>query len=142
MYKLFSEGEKDLNTPNERKFILENYEKAENVSIDYGILEKSDNVFVKKAEFDWNDLGTWGALYDKLEKDEDDNATVRALTSTKDATGNMVFTSSKKLVVLEGIENYIIVDKEDVLMIYPKRKEQEIKELVARIGQKFGDKFK
>ena len=142
MYELFSEGMEELNTSSERKFILENYEKAENISIDYGILERSENVHVKKAEFDWNDLGTWGALYDKLEKDEDDNATVRALTSTKDSRGNMIFTSSKKLVVLDGIEDYIIVDKDDVLMIYPKRKEQDIKELVSEINQKFGNKYK
>ena len=142
MFQLFSEGNEKLNTSEERKFILENYEKAENISIDYGILERSENVYVKKAEFDWNDLGTWGALYDKLEKDDDENATVRANTSFKDSKGNMVFTSSEKLVVLDGIEDYIIVDKEDVLMIYPKRKDQDIKELVAKISQKFGDKFK
>ncbi len=142
MYQLFSEGNEVLNTSDERKFIIENYEKAENISIDYGILEKSENVFVKKAEFDWNDLGTWGALFDKLEKDEDDNATVRAIPSFKEARGNMIFTSSQKLVVLDGIEDYIIVDKDDVLMIYPKRKEQDIKELVSEINQKFGDKYK
>ena len=97
---------------------------------------------MKKATFDWNDLGTWGALYDKLNKDENGNATVRAKTSYKDAKGNIVFTSSEKLVVLEGIEDFIVVDKEDVLMIYPKKKDQDIKELVSRISQKFGVKFK
>ncbi len=142
MYSLFSNGVNLYNTSEERKFILDNYEKAENISIDYGILEKSNNVNVKKAEFDWNDLGTWGALYDKLEKDENGNATVRAKTSYKDAKENIVFTSSEKLVVLDGIEDFIVVDKEDVLMIYPKKKDQDIKELVSRISQKFGDKFK
>jgi len=142
MYKLFSNGNEFLNTSQERKFILENYEKAENISIDYGIMERSENVYVKKAEFDWNDLGTWGALYDKLEKDKDDNATVRAKTYLKDAKGNMIFTSTNKLVVLDGIEDYIIVDKENVLMIYPKSKEQDIKELVSEISHKFGNKFK
>ncbi len=142
MYQLFSGGNEKLNTSEERDFILENYENAENISIDYGILERSDNVFVKKATFDWNDLGTWGALYDKLEKDENGNATVRAKASYKDAKGNIVFTSSEKLVVLDGIEDFIVVDKEDVLMIYPKKKDQDIKELVSRINQKFGNKFK
>jgi len=142
MYSLFSNGKNLLNTSEERNFILENYEKAENISIDYGILERSENVNVKKAEFDWNDLGTWGALYDKLEKDNDNNATVRAKTCLKDAKGNMIFTSTNKLVVLDGIEDYIIVDKDNVLMIYPKHKEQDIKELVSEVSSKFGDKFK
>ncbi len=142
MYQLFSEGNEKFNTSEERDFILENYETAENISIDYGILERSTNVFVKKATFDWNDLGTWGALYDKLDKDENGNATVRAKPSYKDAKGNIVFTSSEKLVVIDGIEDFIVVDKEDVLMIYPKKKDQDIKELVSRISQKFGDKFK
>ena len=141
MYELFSSGIEKLNTSEEKNFILENYEKSENISIDYGILEKSDAVYVKKATFDWNDLGTWGALHDKLEKDEDNNALVRAIPQFKDATGNMVFTSKDKLVVIDGIKDYIVVDKEDVLMIYPKAKEQEIKSLLAEVKQKFNNKF-
>ena len=141
MCALFSEGIEKLNTSEEQKFISENYEKSENISIDYGILEKSENVFVKKATFDWNDLGTWGALHDKLEKDENGNTLVRAIPHLKDATGNVIFTSKEKLVVLEGINDYIIVDKEDVLMIYPKEKEQDIKLLLGEIKQKFNKKY-
>lgn len=141
MYALFSEGTEVLNTLEERKFVLDNYEKSENISIDYGILEKSENVFVKKAMFDWNDLGTWGALHDKLDKDKNDNAVVRAKLHLKDASGNMIFTSKEKLVVLDGIKNYIVVDKEDVLMIYPKEKEQDIKTLLTEIKQKFNTKY-
>ncbi|PHS68090.1 MAG: mannose-1-phosphate guanylyltransferase [Flavobacterium sp.] len=141
MYALFSKGIEALNTSEERKFILDNYEKSENISIDYGILEKSDNVFVKKAMFDWNDLGTWGALHDKLDKDENGNTLVRAIPHLKDASGNVIFTSKEKLVVLEGISDYIIVDKDDVLMIYPKSKEQEIKSLVSEIKKKFNKKY-
>ncbi len=141
MYELFSEGIEKLNTSEERSFILENYEKAENISIDYGILEKSDNVFVKKAIFDWNDLGTWGALYDKLDKDENGNTLVRAIPHLEDASGNVIFTSKEKLVVLDGIKDYIIVDKDDVLMIYPKSKEQEIKSLLGDIKETFNKKY-
>jgi len=141
MYALFSKGIASLNTSDERKFILDNYDKSENISIDYGILEKSENVFVKKAMFDWNDLGTWGALHDKLEKDENENAVVRAKLHLKDASGNMIFTSKEKLVVLDGIKDYIVVDKEDVLMIYPKEKEQDIKTLLTEIKQKFNTKY-
>jgi mannose-1-phosphate guanylyltransferase len=141
MYDLFTSGYEKLNTTEERNFILENYEKSENISIDYGILEKSDTVYVKKASFDWNDLGTWGALHEKLDKDTENNALVRVIPHFNESSGNMVFTSTDKLVVLEGIKDYIIVDKEDVLMIYPKIKEQEIKSLLARVKQKFNNKY-
>ncbi len=141
MYKLFSEGMDVLNTPEEQNFISNNYENAENISIDFGILEKSKNVFVKKAEFDWNDLGTWGALHDKLEKDKDQNTIVRAIPYLKDASGNIIYTTLEKLVVIDGIKDYIIVDKEDVLMIYPKKKEQEIKNLLADIMKKIDKKY-
>ncbi len=141
MNSLFSKGIPVLNTSEEKHFIEKNYSEAENISIDYGILEKADNVYVKKAAFDWNDLGTWGALHDKLEKDENENSVVNAETHLKDSKNNMIFTASKKLVVLDGIEDYIVVDKEDVLLVFPKKKEQEIKELLKDVSNKFGKKY-
>ncbi|MEM7085573.1 MAG: mannose-1-phosphate guanylyltransferase [Bacteroidota bacterium] len=138
MYGLFSEGITVLNTSEEKSFIEKNYANAENISIDYGILEKAKNVFVKRATFDWNDLGTWGALHDKLNKDQSGNAVVRALTHMEDASGNMVFSATDKLVVVDGIDDYIIVDKENVLLIFPKKKEQDIKKLLGTISNKFG----
>lgn len=141
MYSLFSEGKDLLNTSEEKDFIAENYPKAENISIDYGILEQADNVFVKKATFDWNDLGTWGALHDKLNKDAENNTVVKADTILADSNNNMIFTTSKKLVVLDGVDDYIIVDKDDVLLIFPKTKEQEIKALLKDVSDKFGNKY-
>lgn len=137
MYTHFFSGWNQLNTPEEKAFIQKEYAKAENISIDYGILEKAENVYVKPATFDWNDLGTWGALYDKLSKDEQDNATVNAEVLYREASNNIVFTSRKKFVVVEEINDYIIVDKEDVLLIYPKRKEQEIKMLINEVDEKY-----
>ncbi|WP_347373183.1 mannose-1-phosphate guanylyltransferase [Aequorivita sp. Q41] len=141
MNMLFSKGIDVLNTSEEKKFIENQYPKAENISIDYGILEKAVNVFIKKATFDWNDLGTWGALYEKLEKDADENSVVNAETFLKDSKNNMIFTASKKLVVIEGVTDYIVVDKEDVLLVFPKKKEQEIKELLKDVSNKFGKKY-
>ncbi|MBK5213086.1 MAG: mannose-1-phosphate guanylyltransferase [Flavobacteriaceae bacterium] len=141
MNSLFSKVTAVLNTSGEKRFIEKHYAEAENISIDYGILERADNVFVKKATFDWNDLGTWGALYDKLDKDEQDNSVVNAETILKDAKNNMIFTEKKKLVVLDGIEDYIVIDKEDVLLLFPKKKEQEIKELLKEVSTKFGKKY-
>ncbi|MAY22353.1 MAG: mannose-1-phosphate guanylyltransferase [Flavobacteriaceae bacterium] len=141
MYRLFNEGRETLNTEKEKGFVNSNYPDAENISIDYAILEKADNVFVKKATFDWNDLGTWGALHDKLDKDSEENAVVRAIPHLIDASGNMVYTATEKLVVVEGIKDYIVVDKEDVLLIYPKSKEQDIKKLLTNVSDAFGKKF-
>jgi len=141
MYSLFSSGLDSLNTADEGQFINDNYGKAENISIDFGILERANNVFVKKATFDWNDLGTWGSLFDKLEKDASENAIVRANTHLKDSNNNMILTNNEKLVVIEGLNDYIIVDKDEVLMIYPKENEQDIKKLLSEIKSKFGEKF-
>ena len=141
MHSIFSNGIKVLNTADEKVFIEKYYGEAENISIDYGILERADNVYVKKATFDWNDLGTWGALYEKLEKDSSGNAVVKAETILKDSKNNIVFTTSKKMVVLDGIEDYIVVDKENVLMVFPMKKEQEIKELLKEVSTKFGKKY-
>jgi mannose-1-phosphate guanylyltransferase len=134
MYADFLKGWDSYNTPNEKKFIAENYPLAENISIDYAILEKAPNVFVLAATFDWNDLGTWGSLYDKLDKDESNNAIVNATVYLENATHNIIRTEGKKLVVIDGLKDYIIVDKENVLLIYPKSKEQDIKKIVGKLN--------
>ncbi len=141
MNSLFSSGIATLNTSEEKEFVDSNYPKAENISIDYGILEKAENVFVKRATFDWNDLGTWGALHERLEKDDSNNAIVNAETYLKDSKNNMIFVSSEKLVILDGIQDYIVVDKDDVLLVFPKGKEQEIKELLNSVSDRFGKKY-
>ncbi|MEC4113755.1 mannose-1-phosphate guanylyltransferase [Myroides pelagicus] len=127
MIELFDKGYDLYNTDKERAFIEENYPLAENISIDYAVMEKASNVYVLPATFDWNDLGTWGSLYDKLPKDASENAVVNANTYFNNAANNIVRTDGDKLVVVDGLNDYIIVDKEDVLLIYPKRKEQDIK---------------
>ena len=98
-------------------------------------MENAKNVFVAKAEFDWNDLGTWGSLYDKLEKDVNKNAVVNAKVLNEDSERNMILTTKEKLVVIDGLKDYIIVDKDEVLMIYPKSKEQDIKQVVAKVKE-------
>ena len=138
MYALFQEGYEGYNTPDEQAFIAINYPKAENISIDYGIMEKHDTVKVVPATFDWNDLGTWGSLYEKLDKDQADNAVVNAQVMATNASGNIIRTQGKKVVVVDGLEDYIIVEKEDVLVIVPKSKEQDIKEIRNSVQSKFG----
>ncbi len=129
MNQMFLEGFAAYNTSNEKEFINQNYAHAENISIDYAILEKAKNVYVLPATFDWNDLGTWGSLHEKLDKDEQNNAVVNAKVVLENATNNIIRTEGKKVVVIDGLNDYIIVDQGNVLLIYPKNKEQEIKRI-------------
>ena len=139
LFSLFKEGEAVYNTPEEWAFIKDNYGKAENISVDYAIMESSDNIYVYPVGFDWNDLGTWGSLHEKLAKDSNNNAVVNALTLFKNAFDNIIRTDTNKVVIVDGIEHYIIVDTASVLMIYPKEKEQSIKELLGEVKEKFGN---
>ncbi|WP_250433884.1 mannose-1-phosphate guanylyltransferase [Hanstruepera flava] len=139
LYALFEKGMEAYNTNAETAFIEAHYAEAENISVDYAIMESSQNVYVIPATFDWNDLGTWGSLYDKLDKDAANNAVVNAKTLTEGATGNMIRAPKGKVVVVDGINDYIIVDKEEVLLIFPKAKEQDIKKVLQSVKDKFGD---
>lgn len=131
MNSLFLSGLESYNAANEQTFINENYGLAENISIDYAILEKAKNVFVLPAAFDWNDLGTWGQLHEKLDKDENKNGVINAKVVLENASNNIIRSDAEKLIVIDGLHDYIIVDKEDVLLIYPKSKEQDIKRITA-----------
>lgn len=140
-YRLFQDGCAVYNTPGEHGYIAEKYPMAENISIDYAILENSKSIYVLEATFDWNDLGTWGSLYDKLEKDGDNNAIVNAKVLSQDSGGNMIRSKAGKIIVVDGLTDYIIVDKEDVLLIYPKSKEQDIKQVLTKVKDAFGDEY-
>jgi mannose-1-phosphate guanylyltransferase len=135
MTTLFLKGWESYNTPDEKAFIAENYSLAENVSIDYAVMENAQNVFVLPATFDWNDLGTWGSLHEKLDKDQYNNAVVNATVLLNNASHNIISTSKDKLVIIDGLEDFIIVDKDNVLLIYPKSKEQEIKGIVSSLNK-------
>ncbi len=140
-YKLFQRGIEVYNTPEEAAFIEAKYPEADNISIDYAILEQSDSVYVLPAGFDWNDLGTWGSLYEKMEKDESGNARVQGGILTEKCEGNTIRLPAGKIAVLEGLKDYIVVDSEKALLILPKQREQEIKQWVARVKEEFGEEF-
>jgi len=131
MNALFQLGLESYNTHNEKKFIDDNYAKADNISIDYAVMENAKNVYVLPATFDWNDLGTWGSLHEKLDKDDQNNAVVNATVILENASNNIIRADGKKLIIIDGLDDFIIVDKDDVLMIYPKSKEQDIKRITA-----------
>jgi mannose-1-phosphate guanylyltransferase len=133
MNALFQKGFESYNTALEKDFINDNYAHAENVSIDYAVMENAENVYVLPATFDWNDLGTWGSLHEKLDKDDFNNAVVNATVLLHNASNNIISTSKDKLVIIDGLQDYIIVDKDNILLIYPKSKEQDIKGIVSRM---------
>ncbi len=141
MFSLFNKGNNTFNTINETSFIEGNYGIAENISIDFGILENAKNVYTLPVDFGWNDLGTWGSLYNKLPKDNQQNAAVGGEVIFRDASNNMIRTQNGKRVVIQGLKNYIVVEKEDVLLICPKENEQDIKQISAQVKKDFGDKY-
>jgi len=104
-------------------------------------MEKASNVFVLPVDFGWNDLGTWGSLYTKLPKDNQQNASIGGEIIYRDANNNMITTQSGKKVVIQGLKDFIVVEKDDVLLICPKSNEQDIKEITKQVKNEFGDEF-
>lgn len=141
MDELFCNANDFWNSNKEIEFININYEKAENISIDYGIMEKVSNAYVLPVDFGWNDLGTWGSLYEKLNKDAHQNALIGGDAIFRDAANNMVKTSSNKKIVVQGLSDYIIIENEDVLLICPKHQEQDIKQITNEVKNCFGTDF-
>lgn len=142
LHEVFDGEKTNFNTPAETEAIERIYPQCVNISIDYGIMEKADNVYVIPSSFGWSDLGTWASAYGNLEKDYLENAVNGSQVVVIDATKNMVHaTDNQKLVVLQGLDDFIVVDTNDVLLICKKDKEQEIKNYVAEIKRHKGDKF-
>ena len=138
MTTILDDGNNVYNSDFEDDFIRSNYPKCENISIDFGIMERAKNVFVLPVNFGWNDLGTWGSLHNKLQKDKQQNAAVGGQVIFKDANGNMVRTNTGKKVIIQGLNDFIVVEKDDTILICPKKNEQDIKELRTI----FNDDFK
>jgi len=141
MYRKISDGIKFLNTDRELSFINKVYPKIENISIDYAILEKSSNCSVLKVDFKWNDFGTWSSLFEEINFDNLKNKVVSEKKFLKNSSGNLIFNKTKKLVVLDQIKNLSIILTDDVLLIYPKGNDQELKNTVQQIKIKLKNKF-
>jgi len=123
---------KDLakyNTPEEQEYIDEVYPKTPSISVDYAILEKAENVYTIPLDIGWSDLGTWNALYAFMEKDNSNSVVVGSNTMMIDSEHCFVRSDAEKLVVIKGLKDYIVIDEKDVLLIYPKSEEQQIKQL-------------
>ena len=141
IHEVFDAELNNFNTDAEKEAIERIYPLCVNISIDYGIMEKADNVYIMPSSFGWSDLGTWASASQNLEKDYFGNAVVGDNVMIIDATNNLVHASNKKLILLQGLNDYVVVDTKDVLLICKKDKEQEIKEYVAEVKRNKGDKF-
>ncbi|HEY4206104.1 MAG TPA: mannose-1-phosphate guanylyltransferase [Puia sp.] len=141
MYDVFSAEREKFNTPAEKKALEHIYPLCTNISIDFGIMEKADNVYVIPSSFGWSDLGTWNSAYENLEKDYFANAIAGNNVVVIDATKCVVKAPNDKLLVLQGLDDFIVVDTKDVLLICKRDKEQDIKEYVADIKRSKGDHF-
>lgn len=130
---LFAKGIKWYNTEDEVNFIAKTYSECKGISIDYGIMEKAQNVYVLTADFGWSDLGTWGSLYENKEKDEDGNVINGDNVLTYDTKNCIVNLSDEKLAVLHGLDGYIVAESNDTLMICKKEDEQQIKQFVTDV---------
>lgn len=140
LYGQFKTLDAFYNSPQEQDKVNELYPQCENISIDYGILEKANNVYVTKADIGWSDLGTWGSVYTHQTHDAEDNSALHNALYVE-SNGNMVSLPQHKKALLVGLNDYIVVDTDDVLVVAPKAKEQDIKQFREKIGNKFGKEF-
>ncbi len=137
----FEKGEGIFGTPAERDFINRNFPGCVGISIDFAVMEKASNVYVECVSFGWNDLGTWSALYDNSPRNRDGNVTQNCNVLAYNSTGNIFAVDGEKLVVVNGLTDYIVADAGDVLLICPKAEEQRIKQMVNDAHMAFGDKY-
>lgn len=141
LYASFESGADKFGTDAEDEFIKEIYPSCENESIDYGLMEKSQHVYVIPSDFGWSDLGTWGSLHDHADLDENKNAIQGNRVVAYETTNSIIRIPKNKVSVIEGLDGYIVVDSEDALLICPLEKEQLIKTFVSDLKLKFGDKI-
>ncbi len=138
---LFKEGIGKYDTPEEHEFIQKTYSICKNISIDYGVMEKAKNVYVYAADLGWSDLGTWGSLFDVNDKNEDNNSIVGRNVMTYDTKNCIINAPENKLVVIQGMEDYIIATKGDALLICKKEEEQMIRNIVNDIKAEKGEQY-
>jgi mannose-1-phosphate guanylyltransferase len=141
LYDRFEDGNAYYNTDEEVEFINRIFPGCKSISIDYGLMEKADNVFVYPSDFGWSDLGTWGSLYGHLQLDDNQNGVIGYNVMLYDSKKNIVNTPNDKVVVVQGLEDYIIIDNKNTLLICKKEDEQQIKQFVSDIKREKGEDY-
>ncbi len=140
LHRVFSKANALYFTQKEEEYISSEYAKVEKVSIDYAIMEKAKEVFVIPSSFGWSDLGTWNSIYDHLEKDENQNA-IYGKVLTHGVKNSLVISNKDKAIVIEGLEDYFVVDTNKVLVICKKAQAQKVRQYVEEVKENFGKDF-
>ncbi len=138
---LFAEGKDQLNSPEEKTFIQQVYTRSKSISIDYGVMEKASNVYVFQSDFGWSDLGTWGSLYETRPRDENGNAVVGKNVMLYDSTNCIINLPKDKLAVLQGLDGYIVVENDNILLVCRKSDEQQIRQFVNDVMVEKGERY-
>ena len=132
IFSILIKGAEEYNTVREAAFLKKNYPQTPNISIDYAIMEKANNVYCYPANFGWTDLGTWGSLYEQLGEDQRPNISIGAKLSATDSHQNLVKVSSNRTVILHGVDDLLVVEEDDLILIMDRRAEDKIKEIRSR----------
>ena len=141
IYQILNQGQDLYNTDDEAAFMREYYPTTPNISVDFAILEKASNVYTLPSEFGWSDLGTWASLYAECPKDENGNVLQGGQVLALDVKDCLIRSHGNKIIVAKDLVDYMVVDEPDVLLIYPKSKEQEVKQVRTLVGERFGKKY-
>lgn len=137
----FEPFKNDFGTNKEAEAIKKIYENCQSMSVDYGIMEKADNVHVVTADIGWSDVGTWGALHELSVKDEANNTADNPSMILNEISNSIVKLPKGKIAVIDGLDDYIVVDDEKALLICRKSNEQKIREFVNEVKKRFGEDY-
>lgn len=138
---LFRNATEKLGQGRDKSVIEEIYEECRSISVDYGIMEKADNVYVYCADLGWSDLGTWGSLYEHSELDNQHNAILGGKVISQNNQGCIIRSGSNRVMVVRGLKDYLIVESEGSTLIMPKNEEQSIREVVDEVRNRFGEDY-
>lgn len=138
---VFNAGTGAFGTPSEMDFINKVFPNTPSISIDYAIMEKADNVYVKTADLGWSDLGSWKALYEASPHNSEGNVTQNCKVLPYDCKYTIFAVSGDKIVVAAGLENYIVAENDNALLIYPIDEEQRIRNIVNDVRTRFGEDY-
>ncbi len=141
IYRLLENNEGCYNTDREQDFINKMYPQTPSISVDYAIMEPATNIYTIPAQFGWSDLGTWKSLHEETDQDTDGNVVIGENILLTDTHNSLISAPAGKIVVAGGLDDFIVVDEKDVLLIFPKNREQEIKQLRSLVAERFGEDY-
>lgn len=138
----YDEEQPNFSMEGENDFIRDNFPLYPNLSIEHAIIEKSDNSFIMKCNFGWADIGTWHSVYESMQKKEDDNVVIDSRVILEDCHNNVIKLSKDKLGIINGLEGYIVVEKDNILFICKKEDSSAlVRKYVNEVQMKYGDDF-